>query len=562
MKSAAWLFACFTLPAQVSWIPHSADDPYPQQTIAADPGRAVCRARIEQARPVPGYTSAQGCHFVEAGKAKVLPRYELLTGVSARWATSKSLNRERAVDSGAGASGARIRLCRGFLDGIGWVSGRFTTNTCRIAKGDEVVELENPELLFEDPVSTAPHESRASATQAEPASNFPREQKLALVIGISKYPEATGLSSLRYASDDAVYLSKTLEANGYKVRTLTDGQATRGIVRRSLRELSQLVKPGEGSFLFYFGGHGFAAQGKNFLATHGVTSDDLMEEGLALNEVEQTLKESQARRAVVFIDACRSNPIAGRSTEVRSFEKLQAAQGIRVLFATREGQVSYEDTKLRHGIFSYFLGKGIEGEAAGKDGLITFRSLSDYVTAAVQDHTAKQGSLQIPFEAGESSGDFLIATAASVDAKPAAAAVSDPALIAYSNVAPNGANVWRGVQDGKFYEVEKTEDDSVSIYSLGAAGQRLARLTTAKRKVDKNGKQDPKILYAGIATPAASDCQPGTGRFYIRDLSDKKLTADVEQLHGKHGSSISSCGGGFIFKIFVPFELVKEEATR
>lgn len=577
MKWIVFLTACFTLAAQVSWIPHFPGDPYPPQTIAADPGRPICRARTEQPRPIPGYASAEGCHVAEGGRGRVLPRYELLTGVSAKWSSSRTLARERAIDSGPGVSGGRILLCRASPsvpagDQVLWTAGRVIGNTCAVADLDQVLTLDPYELLLEGapvPKGEAPDDTtkpvvrdiRLKSLESALTAEFQKEPKIALVVGISHYPEATGLSSLRYASDDAVYLAKALEVNGYKVRTLMDGQATRGIVRRSLRELSQLVKPGEGSFLFYFGGHGFAEQGKNFLATFGVTSDDLLNEGLPLSEVEQVLKDSQARRAMVFIDACRSNPIAGRSTETRSFEKLQAAQGLRVLFATREGQVSYEDMKLRHGIFSYFLGKGIEGAAAGKDGFITFRDLSDYVTTAVQEHTARQGSLQVPFEAGESSGDFLIA-AARVDPKPAAGAGSDPASVAYSNVVPKGANVWRGVQDGKFYEVEKTADDSVSIYSLGNAGQRLARLTTAKRKVDKNGKQDPKIRYAGIATPAASDCEPGAGRFYIRDLSDRKLTADVEQLHGRHGSSISSCGGSFIFKIFVPFELVKEESSQ
>jgi formylglycine-generating enzyme required for sulfatase activity len=257
---------------------------------------------------------------------------------------------------------------------------------------------------------------------------FRTQVKVALVVGISAYPQGSGLSSLKYAARDAEVLGATLKSQGYLVRQLTESNATRAMIRRTLRELSDAVSPNEGTILFFFGGHGFTYKGSNYLATFGVTADDLDGEGLAVKDVEELLRASKARRKLLFIDACRNDPgQAARSTGQRSFEKLQASEGIRVLFSTKEGRVSFEDDTLRQGVFTYFLAKGLEGEAAGADGLVTFRDLADYVTDRMRAYTVERGQVQIPFEAGESSGDFLLSAGSKGGGLPAVTPAPAPA---------------------------------------------------------------------------------------------------------------------------------------
>ena len=94
--------------------------------------------------------------------------------------------------------------------------------------------------------------------------NFEKQVKVALVVGISVYPQGSGLSSLKYAARDAEVLGAALKAQGYLVRRLSDSDATRSVIRRTLRELSDAVSPDEGTFLFFFGGHGFTYKGTNF----------------------------------------------------------------------------------------------------------------------------------------------------------------------------------------------------------------------------------------------------------------------------------------------------------
>jgi formylglycine-generating enzyme required for sulfatase activity len=206
-----------------------------------------------------------------------------------------------------------------------------------------------------------------------------------------------------------------------------DADATRGIVRRSLNELAAALDPDQGTLFFYFSGHGFQQEDRNYLATFGSTVDDLKGEGLAVSDIESILRSSRTRQSMMFIDACRNNPAAGaRSAGTRTFASLGAAQGLRALYSTRSGQVSYESDELQQGVFTYFMIRGMRGEAAGGDGLVTFRDLADYVTAQVRGYGVKAGQLQVPYEAGESSGDFLVARG-SINPPPMPAALPEAA---------------------------------------------------------------------------------------------------------------------------------------
>jgi uncharacterized caspase-like protein len=215
---------------------------------------------------------------------------------------------------------------------------------------------------------------------------FEKQPKIAVLVGISAYPDGSGLQPLKYPTSDVEDLAAELGKQGYSVRKLTDGQATRGIIARTLSQIADVLDPNQGTLLFYFSGHGFADGGVNYLATYGVTVDDLKRDGLALTEVEQLLKRSKAKRQVLWVDACRNNTQNGaRDVNARTFTRLDAAEGLRVLYSTRAGSVSYEDDSLRHGVFTWFLLRGLRGEAAGADGLVTFADRAGYVSSAVMD---------------------------------------------------------------------------------------------------------------------------------------------------------------------------------
>jgi formylglycine-generating enzyme required for sulfatase activity/uncharacterized caspase-like protein len=245
--------------------------------------------------------------------------------------------------------------------------------------------------------------------------SFSKTEKVALLVGVAAYPESTGLSPLQYsATTDIDGLEAQLRKQGYFVVTLRNEQAKRPAIREKLRELTNLVRQDGGTLLFYFSGHGGAGSDReNYLAVYDTPATQLKEEGFAVTEVEQTLRESGAQRQVMLIDACRNVPPqpGPRKTPPVSprFAAIQRSAGIVALYSTNPGGYSYEDASVGHGTFTHYLIKGMAGEAAGPDGAVTFDDLKRYVEPEVQEHERKRNHVQVPYSAGQVNGEILLA---------------------------------------------------------------------------------------------------------------------------------------------------------
>ncbi len=256
-------------------------------------------------------------------------------------------------------------------------------------------------------------EKRVVPVNADLRQSFESQAKVAVLAGVGVYPSRSGLSRLRFPSHDVDLLQAELSKQGFKVVALKEQEATRGSIEQALKDAAELIDRGRGTLLFFFSGHGFADKGENYLATFEATSADLAGSGLAVKKVEALLKATGAPRQVMFIDACRTEP--GKAVGTRSFERFEASAGLRELLSTKAGRISYEDDQLGSGVFTHFLVRALRGEAAGQDGLITFRDLADFVTDRVSTFGFQHGQMQVPYEAGESSGDFLLAKAGAID---------------------------------------------------------------------------------------------------------------------------------------------------
>ena len=68
-----------------------------------------------------------------------------------------------------------------------------------------------------------------------------------------------------------------------------------------------------------------------------------------------------------------------------------------VISASQSDQISSSSPDLKHGIFSYYLMKGMEGNAdINKDGIVTFGEMHSYVTEQVSKHAGMVNRIQIP----------------------------------------------------------------------------------------------------------------------------------------------------------------------
>ncbi|TIM65389.1 MAG: hypothetical protein E5Y58_24825 [Mesorhizobium sp.] len=174
-------------------------------------------------------------------------------------------------------------------------------------------------------------------------------KRVALVIGNSSYLSVTPLSN---AANDAREFAKFLAENGFEVDNLVN--VGRAEFAKGLSNFSKKLSP-EDTALFYFAGHGMQLKGENFLL--GLDAElqsefDVDAETVSLNSIIETM-ERKASLSLIFIDACRNNPIADRlniavegATRGGTVKGLapvsSTGSGTMIAFAASPGQVAYD----------------------------------------------------------------------------------------------------------------------------------------------------------------------------------------------------------------------------
>jgi tetratricopeptide (TPR) repeat protein len=228
-------------------------------------------------------------------------------------------------------------------------------------------------------------------------------KKYALLVGVSEY---ASLRELPGARNDVVALRDALTGGGFDtsgITLMTNGSAGRlnPTAANIVNEVEKLVRKAreEDTVLLAFAGHGFQLKGESgnyFCAAE--SRADRPETMVPLTMVLKELAQCKSRRKVLMVDACRNDPFAegerGKSWAKKVKNRLQLdlpSEGdIIVMFSCSPAQYSNEDVKLRHGVFFYYVIRGLLGEAAGKDGIVTVDSLLAYARPQVERHVRER----------------------------------------------------------------------------------------------------------------------------------------------------------------------------
>lgn len=234
--------------------------------------------------------------------------------------------------------------------------------------------------------------------------------QFAVVVGVSDYPSSSDLWPLNYAHRDAIEVASALKQRGYTVRLLLNADAKKRAIENALEDAKAFfVDPADkNSVVFFFAGHGFTNEGVEWLMPEDGVASDPAGSGVSLSEVQRLLMASGANQRMLFIDACRENNSNTRGlSRVFDDSYLPEAEGTAISFSTKLGSTSLEVDALQQGVYSYFLKQGLLGATGYQE--LTFSSLHNYVSRNVKKYTAESGlKLQIPFRAGENSGEFTL----------------------------------------------------------------------------------------------------------------------------------------------------------
>ncbi len=172
-------------------------------------------------------------------------------------------------------------------------------------------------------------------------------KRLALVVGMSNYASA---GTLPNATRDAEAFSGFLQSQGFDADLVLN--ADRKGFAEALSRFSRKIGP-QDTALFYFAGHGMQLHGENFLIGTDARLEsefDVPAETVALSEIINAL-EKRARISLVFLDACRNNPLANKlNVDVDGATRGGATRGLApietqgagtlVAFAAAPGQVA------------------------------------------------------------------------------------------------------------------------------------------------------------------------------------------------------------------------------
>ncbi|MEE2709110.1 MAG: tetratricopeptide repeat protein [Gemmatimonadota bacterium] len=252
-----------------------------------------------------------------------------------------------------------------------------------------------------------------------------RPSALGVIMGVEDYRYTP---SVTFARHDAMvaheYFVHALGIEESNIYLRTDRDATQGEFRKVFDPdqgwLAKRIKPEKTEVFIYFVGHG--APDPQTRDAYLVPSDgdpNYPATGFRVDELYRSLNRMPAKNVTLIIDACFSGQV-GRGSQMEML--LTGARGIGVesrfveiaphlivLTAAHGNQVSSSYPEMSHGLFTYFVFKGLKGHAdENEDDEITVRELFDYVREQVMKRAGYLDREQTPELQGQDLDRVLV----------------------------------------------------------------------------------------------------------------------------------------------------------
>ncbi|MEW6673365.1 MAG: caspase family protein [Thermodesulfobacteriota bacterium] len=239
--------------------------------------------------------------------------------------------------------------------------------------------------------AVSPGYVRSDVDELPPVLSSPRERAYAVVIGIRRYLQP--LPEADFADNDAelvkTYLTKVMGYADANVAALINEQATKSGFEKYFESwLPNRAEDGADVFV-YFAGHGAPdpKAGGAYMVPYDGDPNYLAQTGYPVKRLYAELAKLPAGKVTVVLDSCFSGA-GGRSILAKGARPLvmvSAHEGIpdklTVLSAAAGDQISYTYQDKGHGLFTYFLLKGIK-EQSGRP-VLEMKAVFDYAAPQV-----------------------------------------------------------------------------------------------------------------------------------------------------------------------------------
>ena len=230
------------------------------------------------------------------------------------------------------------------------------------------------------------------------------ERRVALVVGNGGYGHATPLAN---PVNDARDMAEALSDAQFEVILGTD--LTKAGLQQTIREFARKIEAADVA-LFYYAGHGLQVGGVNYLVPVDAQLQSERDLEFEATRLELLLGQMELGRegktTLVFLDACRDNPLLGnlaRSMGTRSaalgrgLAQVKSGVGTFISFSTQPGNVAV-DGDGRNSPFTAALKTHIRGRGV---------SLSDTMINVRRDVIGATSGKQVPWDHSALTGRFF-----------------------------------------------------------------------------------------------------------------------------------------------------------
>ena len=249
------------------------------------------------------------------------------------------------------------------------------------------------------------------------------EKRVALVVGNSAYVHANPLPN---PVNDAGDMAKALTEVGFEVILGLD--LAKPAFDAKVRDFARALEKADVA-VFFYAGHGLQASGRNYLVPVDASLQverDLDFEAVSVDFVLKQMEiDREGKTNVVFLDACRDNPLArnlARSMGTRSaaigqgLAQVQTGVGTFIAYSTQPGNVAL-DGQGRNSPFTSALTKNLKEPG---------RNLTSVMIDVRKDVLAATGGKQVPWDHSALTGEFYFQLASAPGTLPRPDADSAP----------------------------------------------------------------------------------------------------------------------------------------
>ena len=229
------------------------------------------------------------------------------------------------------------------------------------------------------------------------------QKRVALIVGNSAYAHAGPLAN---PANDAADMAAALKEVGIEVLLGLD--LDKRAFDLKVRDFARALTSAD-TGIFFYAGHGLQVGGRNYLVPVDAqlqNERDLDFEAVALDFVLKQMElEREAKTNIVFLDACRDNPLGRnlarsmgtRSASVgRGLAQVQTGVGTFIAYSTQPGNVALDGAG-RNSPFTAALAKGVKAPG---------RNLTAVMIDVRREVLSVTNGKQVPWDHSALTGDF------------------------------------------------------------------------------------------------------------------------------------------------------------